>query len=198
MSLNDVCVFGMLNVKKKNVLGMLKWSHVTQRRLRLWYLNESTRVCAGVHACVQNQDKKQCTNICMYVLTHMHERVQACTHARTHACSLGDLSADFRMRQDNNPHENKKKETSHKRHIFLVVCCLLQSANMSQGAKTQGTAEEEGKELVVVQAPDRVGSGGLEPVRRLQLPHHGEVPLEDDDRDGHAIGRVEQAERPLE
>ena len=39
-----------------------------------------------------------------------------------------------------------KKETSHRRHIFLGVCCLLQSANMSQGAKTQGTAEEEGKE----------------------------------------------------
>ena len=52
--------------------------------------------------------------------------------------------------------------------------------------------EEERQELVVVEAPDAVRAGGLEPVRRLHLAHQQQVAAEDARHHRRPVGRLEQ------
>lgn len=57
-----------------------------------------------------------------------------------------------------------------------------------------GGTEEEGKELVVVEAPDTVGAGGLEIVCHLYFAHEAEVAGEDDERERGKCGGWEEVE----
>lgn len=53
-------------------------------------------------------------------------------------------------------------------------------------------AEEKGQEVVVVEAPDAVGAGGLEVVGFLEAAHQVEVAgKEDEDEVGESGGREE-------
>lgn len=50
-----------------------------------------------------------------------------------------------------------------------------------------GGAEEEGKTVVVVEAPHAVGASGLEEVGRLERAHDAHVPVEDVENHGWAV-----------
>ena len=82
-----------------------------------------------------------------------------------------------------------------------VVAKLLDGEVLVDGARGDegvvqelGGAEEEGQELVVVEAPDAVGAGGLEVVGHLDDAHEGEVAGEDAQDEGLEVGALEDAE----
>lgn len=56
------------------------------------------------------------------------------------------------------------------------------------------SAEVERKVLVVIEAPHAVGAGGLEEVRRLDVPHKGDVAAEEAEDEGRVVGGVEERE----
>ena len=57
-----------------------------------------------------------------------------------------------------------------------------------------GCPKEEGEEMIVIQAPDAVGSSGLKVVGALKLMKEGQVSRENEESDGGKRGLWEEGE----
>ena len=85
--------------------------------------------------------------------------------------------------------------------VKVVAAGLLEGEVLVDGARGDvgvveelGGAEEEGQELVVVEAPDAVGAGGLEVVEHLHGAHDLEVARKDAQHERGEVGGLYDAE----